>query len=216
MRTKTLLLTAALAAAGAASAMAQNVYSVNAVGYVNLSVPPGFSMIANTFVQADQNIATLIPAPPNQTTIYTVVGGVFNATIFDDSIPGWDPAPGDLALGSGGIAYNPTSSAFTITLVGEVKQGAPVPNSVPAGITIKSSMIPQAGGLSSALQFNPVNNTTVYQYVNDGVGNVTLIANIYDPTIPGWDPAEPVLRIGEAFFIDSASGETWNRNFSVN
>src|SRR5947207_10303632 len=51
MRTKTLLLTAALAAAGAASAMAQNVYSVNAVGYANVSVPSGFSMIACPFEQ---------------------------------------------------------------------------------------------------------------------------------------------------------------------
>src|SRR5439155_26780565 len=38
MRTKTLLLPAALSAAGLASATAQ-VYSVNAVGYVNVSVP---------------------------------------------------------------------------------------------------------------------------------------------------------------------------------
>src|SRR5205823_3211698 len=137
---------------------------------VNLSVPPGFSMIANTFVQADQNIATLIPAPPNQTTIYTVVGGVFNATIYDDSIPGWDPTPGDLTLGGGGIIYNPTSSAFTITLVGEVKQGSPVSNPVAPGITIKSSMIPQAGSMT-AIGLVPVNNTTVYQYANDGTGH---------------------------------------------
>ena len=46
MRTKTLLLTAALAAAGVVSSMAQ-VYSVNSVGYVNLTLPNGFSMIAN-------------------------------------------------------------------------------------------------------------------------------------------------------------------------
>jgi hypothetical protein len=46
MRTKTLLLTAALAVAGLSSASAQ-VYSVNAVGYINLSLPKGFSMICN-------------------------------------------------------------------------------------------------------------------------------------------------------------------------
>src|SRR6478672_7317898 len=46
MRTKTLLLTAALAAVGVSSSMAQ-VYSVNVVGYVNKSVPKGFYMLAN-------------------------------------------------------------------------------------------------------------------------------------------------------------------------
>ena len=51
---------------------------------------------------------------------------------------------GDLTLGGGGIIYNPTSSPFTVTLVGEVKQGTPVSNPVAPGITIKSSMIPQA------------------------------------------------------------------------
>ena len=39
MRTKTLLLTAALAAAGAATSMAQStIYSVNAVGYANITI----------------------------------------------------------------------------------------------------------------------------------------------------------------------------------
>ena len=46
MRTKTLLLTAALSAAGIASSMAQ-VYSVNAVGYVNTPLVTGFNLISN-------------------------------------------------------------------------------------------------------------------------------------------------------------------------
>src|SRR3954468_1352288 len=63
MRTKTLLLTAALAAAGAASAMAQNVYSVNAVGYVNKSVVHGYSIVANPFVVANESLDALMPVP---------------------------------------------------------------------------------------------------------------------------------------------------------
>src|ERR1700735_871929 len=46
MRTKTLLLTAALVAAGVASSMAQsNVYSLNVVGYVNVTVSPGYNLV---------------------------------------------------------------------------------------------------------------------------------------------------------------------------
>ena len=46
MRTKTLILTAFVGALGIAGASAQ-VYSVNAVGYVNKSLPKGFSIVAN-------------------------------------------------------------------------------------------------------------------------------------------------------------------------
>jgi hypothetical protein len=46
MRTKALLLAAAFAAAGVATSVAQ-VYSVNAVGYVNVTLPPGFSLVSN-------------------------------------------------------------------------------------------------------------------------------------------------------------------------
>ena len=46
MRTKTLLLTAALCAAGIATSKAQ-VYSVNAVGYVNTALKPGYNLISN-------------------------------------------------------------------------------------------------------------------------------------------------------------------------
>ena len=46
MRTKVLLGAAALAAA-AATASAQNVYSLNVVGYINLSLTNGYNMVAN-------------------------------------------------------------------------------------------------------------------------------------------------------------------------
>src|SRR5437588_10363094 len=60
MRTKTLLLTAALSAAGVASSMAQGtVFSVNAVGYVNTTVGPKFSLIANPLTASDNTINTL-------------------------------------------------------------------------------------------------------------------------------------------------------------
>ena len=47
MRTKALLLTAALGLASVATSMAQAVYSVNVVGYINLTMKPGFNLVAN-------------------------------------------------------------------------------------------------------------------------------------------------------------------------
>jgi hypothetical protein len=46
MRTKTLALSAVLGALGTSALVAQtNVYSLNAVGYINVTMPPGFSII---------------------------------------------------------------------------------------------------------------------------------------------------------------------------
>jgi hypothetical protein len=212
MRTKTLLLTAALAAAGAASAMAQNVYSVNAVGYVNKSVVPGYSIVANPFIVANESLDALVPTPNDGTVVYKPVPGTFEIRNYDASLPGWDPdGATTINLGAGVIFFNP-GAAFTVTFVGEVKQGSPVSNPVAPGLQIKSSQIPQAG-LLSALGFSPVGQNTVYQYAPNGSD---FIINIYDPTLPGWDPSEPVVGIAEGFWIDSAGGETWSRNFTVN
>jgi hypothetical protein len=209
MRTKTLLLTAALAAAGAASAMAQNVYSVNAVGYINKSIVPGYSLLANQFVVADESLDALMPTPNEGTTIYKPGGGTFEIRQY--IFGAWDPdGATTINLGSGVIVYNP-GSAFNVTEVGEVKQGSPVSNPVAAGLTVKSSKVPQAGALS-ALGFNPTGGNTVYQYAPNGSD---FIINQFTPGL-GWDPNEPVVGMAEAFYIDSASGEAWDRNFSVN
>src|SRR6185369_11188893 len=69
MRTKTLLLTAALVGAGIASSMAQAVYSVNAVVYVNLSLTNGYSMIANPLNNGSNALSQILPNVPDGATI---------------------------------------------------------------------------------------------------------------------------------------------------
>jgi len=212
MRTKTLLLTAALAAAGAASAMAQNVYSVNAVGYVNKSVQSGYSLLANPFVVADETLHNLIPVATDNTICYKPTGGSFTINTYLTEIADWDPNPPEtINLGDGVIMYN-LGAAFNVTFVGEVKQGTPVANHINAGITVKSSKVPQAGRLTSDLGFNPTANSISYQY-DAGGGFIVRSFAVADGI---WDPDEPVLGIAEAFFIDSAAAQDWNRNFSVN
>ena len=80
MKTKTLLLAAALAATGAVSGVAQTVYSVNAVGFVNLVIPPGFSINSNPLNAADNSVAALFPSVPVGSAIYKFVGGSFVVT----------------------------------------------------------------------------------------------------------------------------------------
>jgi len=81
MRTKALLLAAAFAAAGVATSMAQAVYSVNAVGYVNTTLVPGFQLVSNPLNAADNKIETLFSnmqgGVRDGTTVYKFTNGQF-------------------------------------------------------------------------------------------------------------------------------------------
>lgn len=199
--------------------MAQ-VYSQNAVGYINITIKPGFNLVGNQLIQAagpnNTSIGTLLPAPPQLTTFYGFTpGSGFSSTTYDTDLGGWDPSPdGNPALtlpyGGGGFIFNP-SSAFTLTLVGDVGQGS-LANPVPSGFSIRSSKVPQAGAISAVLGFPPSQLDVVNQFANPG----GYSQYTFDNDLGGWDPSEPVLAVGEAIFIASPSGHPWTRVFSVN
>src|ERR1043166_8432452 len=123
MRTKTLLLTAAFTAAGALTSMAQ-VYSVNIVGYINVNVPHGFSILANQLNNSpDNHLATLFPTPPNGTFVYKF-NNASSSYLVDDYDSGWEgDTAGAMTLNPGeGVFINNPSTAFTATFVGEVQR----------------------------------------------------------------------------------------------
>jgi hypothetical protein len=216
MRTKTLLLTAALAAAGMASAMAQNVYSVNAVGYVNTVVNHGFNLLANPLKAGDDSINVLIPTANDQSVIYRFSGGRFLPPFtYYTELPGWDPdnVNSHLPTGDGFFLYNP-GAAFTVTWVGEVEQGSPIHNDYPAGFSMKASKVPQQASLSALGLSAPADQTSVYRF--------NSASQTYRPTVtyytelPGWDPVDPVIDIAEGFWLNSPAAGDWTRTFSVN
>jgi hypothetical protein len=209
MRTKTLLLTAALSAAGIATSMAQAVYSVNVVGYVNIQVPTGYSMIANQLNASPNNtLATVMPAPPDGTTIFKFDPGTGGYIIAANVDGAWEGAGPGTTLNPGEGAFIQAPSAFTATFVGEVKTGQ---SSTPlvAGYSIVSSQIPQAGLVSTDLLFPATEGDTVFQFVA-ATGAYVISANVDG----AWEPAEPNLRVGEPFFLQNIGGASaWARNF---
>jgi hypothetical protein len=223
MRTKALVLTAALTAAGIATSMAQ-VYSVNAVGYVNQTIPHGYSMVANPFVNATNTLNALLPpaSVPPLLTLFKFGAGGYVVSVVDDidvvwlsnGIPNGDTET--IVFGDGVFLLNPAGQ-FTQTWVGEVAQGTPVSNPLSAGYAIKSSKIPQAGLLQTDLGYPPLPLDTIFKF-NTGFQNYDVY--VFDDIDLVWlkngVPEEPSLAIAEsAFFLRSAGG-TWNRNFTVN
>jgi hypothetical protein len=205
--------------------MAQNVYSVNAVGYANISVPSGFSMIACPFEQTsgDYGLNTLIPAGNaalQDASIYRFVNGRFLPPFSYDQTDGWDTSVNGqyatLPLGEGAFILAP--QATTLTFVGQVKQsvgGAPIDNPVPSGFSIRSSMVPQAASLNTLQLFNDgLQDASLYHF------NTSTTPKRYDPpatydATDKWDP-DYSLRIGESFFVLSPRATSISRVFTVN
>jgi hypothetical protein len=190
--------------------MAQ-VFSVNAVGYINLDIPVGFSMIANQLNNNGKNtVADLMPAPPGATTVYKYNGTGYDQSTYDPLFAEWDPPTMALTPGEG--AFIKAATAFKLTLVGEVSTGNLV-NQIPAGFSIRSSQVPQAGKLVADLKYVPAANDVVYQFKLDGSG---YNQSQWDADFQEWSGGEPTIRVGESFFIKKQAAGTWNRTFNVN
>src|SRR5439155_21522737 len=115
MRTKTLLLAAVLSVAGVASSMAQ-VYSVNAVGYVNVSLTAGLNLICNPLkVTAGNDLNHVLPGVVDGTTVFTYDTAGFHNSSYSSLLGGWLPNL-DVAPGHG--FFISIQTAQTVTFVG--------------------------------------------------------------------------------------------------
>jgi len=207
MRTKTLLLTAAVIAAGMAASQAQ-VYSVNAVGYVNSALPFGFSLVANPLNTTNNTIGVLLPTPPDFTTLYKWNESSQGFDIATYFLGAWDHPEYTLNPGEGAVVSAP--SAFTITWVGEVMQGT-LANTVPQNYSIRSSKVPQAGTLTALVFPQPNEFDTLYKW-----NQTTQGYDIFTYFLGSWSPSEPSIGVGESFFYSGTGTLNWTRTFSVN
>lgn len=199
--------------------MAQ-VYSVNAVGYVNVAVTKGYNLIANPLNnQAGNKVSVLMPTAPNGTTFFKYKGGGYDSGTYSADEEAWTPD------GAGNIELNPgtgfwllwPADAGTITFVGEVPQGT---LSVPlnAGYSLVASKVPQTGKLVTDLKWpTPVaNNDTVLLWANGKYSSYSYSADELDWVGPGGNLGEPVIPVGAGFWSLKSAAGTWTRDFSVN
>jgi hypothetical protein len=205
------LLGAALLAAGAATSMAQsNVYSLNVVGYYNITCPANqYVLIANQLNTTNNTLGNVIPNPPPN-SIFQKFNGGYTAYSFDDVDLVWTPnGNASFAPGEGGFFKSP--SATTITFVGEVPQGS-LTNTLPIGsYAIRGSIVPQAADVNTLGIPGEAND--ILQTFNGG-----YTAYSFDDVDLVWTPSVPSLNVGQAFFYKKAASSTqskWIRNFTV-
>ena len=222
MRTKVLLCAAALAAS-LASSMAQNVYSLNVVGYYNVTIPANkFYMVANQLNTTNNSLDNIMSAAADGSQLNIYNGGYTTYT-FDATIPGWTPGGGVLNPGQAGLFRDAGGgTGQVLTFVGEVLQNTSpgLINTLPASPvakvnSVRASIVPQQGTLTGDLGVPGEDGDQANVY-NGGYATYT-----FDATIPGWTPGDvngPTINVGQGFFYTKAAGSvstSWVRSFTV-
>jgi hypothetical protein len=207
--------------------MAQ-VYSVNAVGYVNTVLKPGFNLISNPLIAQDNTVAALFsnvsPSIPNLLTVYVYTNGRYDTAAYDDIDERFngDAADDQLLPGDGAFVLNPENTDLTVTFVGEVPQGRgaqALSNPLPVGFSIQSSIVPQADDVNDLGLKPPVveQGDTIYKWnTTTRSYDVYSYDDIEENWVQGSTVSVPTLGVGEAFFLLKSTAANWVREFSVN
>ena len=236
MRTKVLICAAALAAS-LASSTAQNVYSLNVVGYVQYTVPASLSALVanpldatmgNTVANGNTvsnlfSINTMTVLGNNSAVFgYNSAAGNYNTPItYKTAGKIWTGGTGPATTVNPGQALvfkNTAASDTVITFVGQVVQGPYTVGILPASLSsLVGSPVPIGGHITNsttALGLLPSNNDAVLTY-NSAAGNYNS-PSTYKTAGKIWTPAI-TLNPGQGFIYKNASAtpNTWVSNFTV-
>lgn len=214
MRTKTLLLAAALSAVGIVSSLAQsNVYSLNVVGYVNRDCAGngGFTLLANPLDSGTNTLnGVLASALPATSKVLKWGGTSFNT--YTRTASGWLPPTGGTATvapGEGFFVQTPNPGpALTLTFVGNVLQGS-LTNDYPLLFNLSGNQFPDSGTVTALGMVPPTNNKILTW------GGASY--NTYTKTATGWLPpgSGPTINVADGFFVNAVTPFMWVRNVTV-
>lgn len=235
MRTHKILAAASLLAVSVASALAQP-YSQNIVGYINLTLRPGFNLVGNQLDNGSgsNTLNNVFPAAnlPDGTKIYKQIpGGLYSRDVSQQASfvgypSGWytddanyTPSTTTASPGQGIFVEIPPGPNVTVTLVGSVRVGTNTIALNP-GFNLVASVTPESYELTTT-NFPAVEGAKFYQY--DGVN----YSRLYNARTPGqgypegwytddanFTPAVAKPAVGEAFFLEMQSATNWTRVFN--
>lgn len=238
MRTKTLLLAAAAVAAGIISSQAQsNVYSANIVGYANLTLKPGYNLVACQFKDALSPTASInvvltnCPSLSDGSTFLRWDAGLQSYTEAANWVspasggPGWyngdfsDFSAEVAPIGASVFINNAGTADATLTLVGEVSlnnTNAIAANygfyadPVPTSQEIATNGFPIADG-STLLTWDPAVQS--YTEALNGISAASGGPAWYNGDFSAEIKFAPA--VGQGFIYNTSASDSWTRNFSV-
>jgi hypothetical protein len=224
MRTKALLGLAALAV-GLSTSVAQNVYSLNVVGYVNVTLQANKSQFLSlpvAPVDGNFNITNTIVLDNSQdfALLYAWAGTGWSspATWFGTDLggTGWDTP---MVISNGvGFFLVAGANTSTLTFVGQVPQGT-IAYNIPAGVSTLANQVPVTANFPGATvghdfdlmyTWNPAgqawNSPTTYFGTDLGGNGWDADASGNGPVL---DPASAV------FYINGGTAIPFTQNFTV-
>lgn len=196
-----LKLASAVAALAHVSALGQAV----GIGFVPIDIPQGFSLVANPFASNANQVQDLISTPPDGFELIKLAGGIWQTNRYSAETETWSIPDMTLTPGEGALASSP--EAFAWNSVGKPITGM-LENFVPSGESLRSSILPLSGRISTDLGFPAVEGLTVSTVDSDGDFAVTATFEN-----GAWAPEEPLLAIGTSVLITAPEATLWNKDF---
>jgi hypothetical protein len=189
--------------------LAGEVYSANVIGYATITLPPGFSMIANPFDAPSNTVSELFKELPEGTTLNKFDTRFFRLNENSFKNGRWTNPSETLVPGEGAILFNPTSDYKLLSFVGDLMQGQ-LSLPIPGGFSIRSSLVPQPGRIHTDLGFPIAEGDVIHLFDRD---RQKYVLYPYDPD--KWAANPPVLSVCEAFWVAKTLPGNWVRNFSL-
>jgi hypothetical protein len=190
---------------------AGGVVSQNIVGYVNLPLPWGMSLIANPFFQTNATVVSLFPTAPNGAQIMKLVNGDYVTVTYSADRGGWVGPQLELPLGVGFFFINPARETFMQTFVGEVAMGS-LTNHLPAGVSLEGSLLPQSGSINTLHNIPGQPGDIIFVFLNEGEARGRYLRSTYSAG-EGWYP-DLNLGVAQGFWSQKKQPQDWVRSFS--
>lgn len=200
--------------AGLVSSSAQ-VYSANVVGYVNIQLTNGFTMVANQLdfdgTGTNNNILTCLGTNlPNALTVEAWNGAGFSSTKWSTGGQKWSSSTAlitnSMQPSVGFFVSSPVQTNFVE--VGTVLQGTNTYPIMP-GLQIASFRTPVSGGIQTGLGYVPTKNDVVEVWNGGGFSSHKWSGSAWS------GGGEPIINVGQAVFLNAIATNNWTQGFTV-
>jgi hypothetical protein len=146
---------------------------------------------------------------PNETSLHKFDTRLFRLTEASVAHSRWSRPEETLSPGEGAIFFNPTNDYKAHSFAGEILLGN-LSTPVPAGFSLRSSLVPQPGNLVDDLRFPIGDGDEIHLFDRDRQKYV-----IYPFAAGKWKNGAPVIGAGEAFWVAKKEPANWNRDLQI-
>ena len=188
--------------------MASAVYSQNVLGYISVTLPPGFSIIGNPLETESSLVSHLFAGWPDGTMLSKYDTRLFCLGENEVKNGRWSNSSERLEPGEGAIFFNPTQDYKLHSFVGNVLEGKQL-LPIPPGFSIRSSLLPRPGSLDE-LHFPIAEGDVIHLFDRD---RQKYVLHPYEQD--RWTAGLPVVGLGEAFWVAKAKPGNWTGNLVI-